>query len=111
MMFVFWLLPATASAMLEDYRAYRNESITFFEVSSLPAGDPGRRVHRTAIPVNRRAAPIHRAPERMIAIIEPLGVELDIVLAHDIYSPTYKEYSIKADGSMAQAREGLPTCM
>lgn len=111
MVFVFWLLLATSSAIIEDYRTYRNESISFYEVASLSAGDPGRRVHRTEIPVNRRAAPIDRAPDLMIAVIEPLGVELDIVLASDIYSSNYKEFLIKTDGSMIRAREGLPTCM
>lgn len=99
------LLLSSASALLDDYSSYKNESISFY----VPVEGPSRELRRMA--VNRRSAPVEHGNDHLVAYVQPLGVELRLDQAHELYSPTYKEFSIGPDGTLAEVRGGPPPCM
>lgn len=104
---VLMLCLGAATSLLQDYGRYENETISFYVPSS---DDHSRTVHRR-IGVNRRGAPDEVGHEHLVAVIEPAGIELHVDQAHDLYTPTYKEFVIGEDGETEETASGPPKCI
>lgn len=97
-------------ALLADYSAYTNESISFY-VPADESGDARRLSALSPMKVTRRGAPVDQGSERMIAYVNPLGVELELHQARDLFSSEYKEIVVDEDGSTNVVRDTPSPCM
>lgn len=110
LLLMMMMTTAIASSLLEDFETYANGTIEFY----VPVEETvdGRRLSSLhPLSVNRRGAPEVKGFERMIAYVEPLGVQLHLDQAHDLFTPGYKEFAVEDDGSMTVLRDQPGLCM